>query len=97
MPANFFIPDDLAPGDQRLLPLDLSPLTFHLIRSSSHPKFQLGYDALWREFGAAHEMESRSVIESRLSWPERESMGGRWFRYEMVVITQGEPILLTAG
>ena len=89
MSDNSFLPDDLAPGDQRLLPLDFSTLTFHRIRSTAHPKFNEGYEQLWKEFGAAHEMESRSVIESRLAWPESTAMNGRWLRYEMSVVTQG--------
>ncbi|MBI1841634.1 MAG: GNAT family N-acetyltransferase [Verrucomicrobia bacterium] len=93
MSDKSFLPDDLAPGDQRLLPLDFSTLTFHRVRRAVDPMFGVGYEQLWREFGALDEMETRAVIESRLAWPEREPIGERWFRYEMVVITQGSTVV----
>jgi GNAT superfamily N-acetyltransferase len=71
-----FVAADLAPGDARSLELD----------SREHPQLAGAYEKLWVEFGAAHEMEAREVIERRLAWHPAERIGGCWLRYEMILI-----------
>lgn len=88
-----FLPDDLSPGDQRFLPLDFSHLTAGRVSGAQDPLLQRGYDRLWQEFGAHHEMESKEVIESRLLWHPASLIQNRWFRYEMVVLTHGEDLV----
>lgn len=58
-------PDILAPGDSKSAALDPSIYTWTRILSAQEPAFERAYSALWGEFGAAHEMESREVIASR--------------------------------
>lgn len=88
-----FLPDDFAPGDQRSLPLDLSPLTADCITRVDHPRFQAAYDRLWKEFGAADEMERREVIERRLGWHPLTRVGGLGFRYEMALVRRGQELV----
>ncbi len=90
MPELNFLPDDLAPGDQRILPLDLSPLTLVGIRDRHHPLFEAAYARLWREFGSLNEMESREVLATRFAWYPVSRHGDRWFRYEMALVRRGE-------
>jgi hypothetical protein len=58
-------PDILAPGDGKSATLDPSIYTWTRILSAQDPAFERAYSALWAEFGAAHEMESREVIAAR--------------------------------
>jgi GNAT superfamily N-acetyltransferase len=75
-------PDDLAPGDQRSLAMDLSALRFHRIQSTADPLFRLAYDRLWREFGEKHEIETEDVLDRRFRSTDRG------VRYEMIVATK---------
>ena len=58
-------PDILAPGDGKSTALDPATFTWTQIRSAEDPAFERAYSALWAEFGAANEMESRSVLAER--------------------------------
>jgi len=78
MPQFAFTPDLLAPGDQKSAALHPAQFSWARVRDRADPLFQLAYLALWREFGAAHEMESADVLEGRFAF-------GRDMRYEMVV------------
>lgn len=62
---DLLTPDILAPGDGKSLALDPSSFTWTQILSADDPAFERAYSALWSEFGAAHEMESREVIAAR--------------------------------
>lgn len=77
---------DLAPGDSRSRTLDTSHLEIAAIHSAADPLFTIAYDKLWAEFGAAHEMESREVIERRLGWHPVSQAGNCWLRYEMILV-----------
>ena len=78
MNASLLTPDLLAPGDGKSAALDPAQFTWAQIRSIDDPLFETAYAALWAEFGATHEMESREVIASRFQ--SHDAM-----RYEMVL------------
>jgi GNAT superfamily N-acetyltransferase len=63
-------PDLLAPGDQKSVALAPSSFVWTRIRSTDDPAFERAYSALWAEFGAANEMEARSVLAGRFANPE---------------------------
>jgi len=86
-----FIAGDLASGDGKALELDRRGLMISAVRSASDPQFGIGFEALWNEFGSQGEMESQEVIARRLGWAPATSVGGRWLRYEMILVRhQGE-------
>ena len=58
-------PADLAPGDAKSAGVDLSPFQIDRIRSVDDPLFEIGYAALWAEFGAKDEMELRETLDQR--------------------------------
>jgi GNAT superfamily N-acetyltransferase len=60
------LPGLLAPGDGKSFSLLPSDFEWIQIRSIEDPFFDVAYEALWAEFGAAHEMESREVLAERL-------------------------------
>ena len=85
------IPEDLAPGDGKALGLDGGAFDLARIESSGDPLFGEAYHRLWAEFGSAHEMETRDVIEGRLAWHPALAIGEYWLRYEMILVRrQGE-------
>jgi len=81
-----FLPADLARGDGKSLALDRGGLQIARIQNSRNPLFDIGYEKLWGEFGAQHEMESREVIEQRLAWHPAKRSGDCWMRYEMFLV-----------
>ena len=78
MKPSLLKPDLLAPGDQKSAALDPAQFMWTCIRSVTDPLFESAYTALWAEFGAAHEMETREVLAGRFA--HNSAM-----RYEMVV------------
>jgi GNAT superfamily N-acetyltransferase len=78
--------DDLAPADFRSAEFDWTGFTISFIDSMQHPRFELGYDALWREFGHRNEMEQRDVIAQRFEWRPERAVERHALLYEMVVI-----------
>ena len=62
MDASLLTPELLAPGDQKSASFDQSQFVWTRIRSADEPLFETAFAALWAEFGAAHEMETRGVI-----------------------------------
>src|SRR5260221_1303395 len=81
-----FLPADLARGDGKSLALDRGGLQIARIQNSRNPLFDIGYEKLWGEFGAQHEMESREVIEQRLAWHPAKRSGDCWMRYEVFLV-----------
>jgi GNAT superfamily N-acetyltransferase len=75
---SLLTPDLLAPGDQKSASLDPAQFQWSRIRSATDPLFETTYAALWAEFGAANEMETRDIIAARFR--QDPSM-----RYEMVL------------
>ena len=65
MDPSLLTPDLLSPGDHKSAALDPAQFTWHRIRSADDPFFETAYAALWAEFGAAHEMETRAVLAAR--------------------------------
>ena len=65
MNPSLLTPDLLSPGDQKSALLDPAQFTWNRIRSADDPLFETAYAALWAEFGAAHEMETREVLAAR--------------------------------
>ena len=78
MKASLLTPDLLAPGDQKSASLDPARFAWTRIRSIADPLFENAYAALWAEFGAKHEMETREIIVARFK--QSHAM-----RYEMVL------------
>ncbi|MEQ1853831.1 MAG: hypothetical protein ABMA01_19825, partial [Chthoniobacteraceae bacterium] len=78
MNPSLLTPDLLAPGDQKSAALAPGQFQWSRIRSASDPLFESTYAALWAEFGAANEMETREIIAARFR--QDPSM-----RYEMVL------------
>ncbi len=85
MDAALLTPDLLAPGDGKSATLDPAQFSWSQIRSCDDPYFETAYAALWREFGAAHEIETREVLAARM----REA--GR-LRYEILLARRGTEI-----
>ncbi len=83
MHASLLTPDLLAPGDHKSATLDPAQFSWKRIRSSADPLFEQAYAALWAEFGAAHELESRKVLAARFT-------GDAAMRYEMILARAGE-------
>lgn len=71
-------PDLLAPGDGKSAALAPENFEWTRIRLADDVLFDAAFSALWEEFGAAHEMESREVIEAQLRPRD-------WMRYEILV------------
>ena len=67
MDSALLTPDLLAPGDGKAASLDPAHFTWSRIHSADDPLFEKAYSALWAEFGAAHEMETRGVLAGRLA------------------------------
>lgn len=85
--------NDLAPADLRSLDFDWTGLGVHFVQSPCDTDFEVGYRALWDEFGDKNEMETRGVLDRRLGWrPERPTPAGYALRYEMIVVRQGNEL-----
>jgi GNAT superfamily N-acetyltransferase len=80
-------PEHLAPGDTKSLQGDWSGLELHTIRSTEDPFFETAFGALWKEFGAAGEMEQASVIAERMKWHPSQILDGAALLYAMQLIT----------
>jgi GNAT superfamily N-acetyltransferase len=78
MDPALLTPDLLAPGDKNSAGLDPAQFMWSRIRSVEDPLFEKAYAALWNEFGATHEMETREVLAARFA-------AGGAIRYEMIV------------
>ena len=65
--VNELTSDLLAPGDQKSTALDPATYVWTVIRSADDPAFERAYSALWAEFGAADELEARSVLAGRFA------------------------------
>lgn len=78
--------DDLAPADFRSAEFDWTGYTISFIDSMQHPRFELGYAALWDEFGHKNEMEQRDVIAQRFEWRPQRALHHHALMYEMVVV-----------
>lgn len=90
MSAPQFLPEDLAPGDQRAHQLERARLRVHAIRHPDDPLFDRIYDRLWHEFGDRNEMERRDVIVARLAHDPRDLVHGHALYYELLAILDGE-------
>ena len=84
MNPSLLTPDLLSPGDQKSAALDPAQFMWSRIRSADDPLFETAYAALWAEFGAAHEMETREVLAARFASPAMRS--------EMILARVGETI-----
>jgi len=78
MNPSLLTPDLLAPGDQKSRGFDPAQFTWTRIRSVEDSLFESAYNALWAEFGASNEMETRDVLAGRFK--PNPAM-----RYEMVL------------
>jgi GNAT superfamily N-acetyltransferase len=78
-------PDLLAPGDAKSSELDPARFSWTRIRGIGDAEFAPAYEVLWREFGAAHEMETREVLAGRFAL-------GTEMQYEIVVAREGGTI-----
>ena len=80
-------PEHLAPGDTKSLQGDWRGLELHTIRSTEDPFFETAFGALWKEFGAAGEMEQAGVIAERMKWHPSQMHDGAALLYAMQLIT----------
>ena len=85
MNPSLLTPDLLSPGDQKSASFDPAQFTWNRIRSADDPHFETAYAALWAEFGAAHEMETREVVAARF-------IASPAMRSEMILARVGETI-----
>lgn len=85
MDPALLTPDLLAPGDGKSAALDPAQFAWSQIRSPDDPLFETACTALWQEFGAAHELETRDVLAARL----REAGP---LRYEILLVHSGSQI-----
>jgi acetoin utilization deacetylase AcuC-like enzyme/GNAT superfamily N-acetyltransferase len=85
MNASLLTPDLLSPGDQKSASLDPAQFIWNRIRAADDPLFEIAYLALWNEFGAAHEMETREVIAARFT-------ANAAMRYDMILVRAAERI-----
>lgn len=85
MNVSSLTPDLLSPGDQKAASLDPARFIWNRIRSASDPLFERAYTALWAEFGAAHELETRDVIAARFA-------ADPTMCYEMILARAGDSI-----
>jgi GNAT superfamily N-acetyltransferase len=74
---------DLAPGELKSAQVDLSPFRFDRIRSPHDPLFENAFAALWAEFGAKDEMESRETLALRFARAPR-------MIYEMILVRRAD-------
>ena len=81
-------PEHLAPGDTKSLQGDWSGLELHTIRSTEDPFFEAAFRALWKEFGAAGEMEQEDVIAERMKWHPSQMHDEAALLYAMQLITR---------
>jgi hypothetical protein len=86
-------PGDLAPGDAWAADFDWHRVALHRVRSADDPRFARAYELLWREFGAQHEVEQRSVLEARLAWRPAAPVDGCALRYELLVVERAGEIV----
>jgi hypothetical protein len=78
---------DLAPGESKARAFDPGTLDVRVVRSADDPLFDVGYDALWRQFGPVAEVETKDVLRARLAWdPSKPTNGGIRLLYEMIVV-----------
>lgn len=85
MLPNFLVPEDLAPGDQRVLKGDWSGLRLHRVESAADPVFELAYEKLWQEFGHRNEVETQETLTRRMRWNPQTSVQGCHLLYQMMV------------
>ena len=78
--------EHLAPGDSDSLFGDWADLELHEITRPENPRFESAYDPLWREFGAAGEMETRAAISARMNWENDGVLGGCALRYRLDLV-----------
>jgi len=91
---TFIDPEDLAPGDQ--VPHAKLPqgIKLHRVESTEDPLFETAYALLDEQFGDANELETREVLEKRLSWDaERIDSMGFAIRYELLVLQVGDEVV----
>lgn len=83
----WMLPQDLAPGDAKALERDWSELELHQINRAADPWFPMAYEALWMEFGAKGEMETREVLGRRFAWNPALPEHGCALLYQMFLVT----------
>ena len=81
---------DLAPGDQVPHPDLPDGLRLEIIDSADHPAYDQVFEMLMEQFGDKREMETREVIEDRLSWQGNCILNGRHMLYHLMALFQGE-------
>jgi GNAT superfamily N-acetyltransferase len=81
-----FIASDLAPGDLRSTEFDTSNIEVSRITSLDDPLFEIAYEQLWAQFGAANEVESREVLGRRMSWDAAVPRSGLAMRYDLLLV-----------
>jgi len=80
--------DLLAPGDAKAASVDWSRFRLDVITGPDQPEFERAYEALWREFGPLHEIETPEVLAGRLEWDPQVPVEGLHLQYRLALLTQ---------
>lgn len=80
------IASDLAPGDAKSLDRDWSDVELRKVASIESQDFEMAFDALWREFGSAHEVEPPEVLAERMRWDGHFTHDGCALRYRLALV-----------
>jgi hypothetical protein len=81
---------DLAPADLRSHEFDFTGFSSTQLTTPMHPRFEMAYQALWNEFGAANEMEERDVIAARMQWLPESPVDGYAMLYAMTAFLHND-------
>ena len=86
MAQTLFIPADLAPGDSKSADFDVATVEIVRVASRDDPFFEVAYARLWEQFGAAHEIETRTALGRRLAWDPARPRDGLAMRYDLLLL-----------
>jgi hypothetical protein len=88
--VTFLARDDFAPGDRREPPEAWHDLRLHVVESGDDPWFAAGFELLAAEFAARGELETREVLERRLTWNPQRPIRGCALLYRMMLLLRGD-------
>ena len=77
---------DLAPGDLRSHTFDWGDFEIVEVRQAGDEDFERIYAKLDEEFGHRGEMETREVLQQRLSWKISDEVAGHHLSYRMLAL-----------
>jgi hypothetical protein len=85
--------DYLAPGDLNAQELVTEGVEVVSIHSIDHPYFERAFQGLWNEFGEKAEVESREILQKRLTWQGNPKADHQRYFYQLLWIhKEGVPM-----